>query len=534
MKPANPFIAPLLTAVSPLLGAIAFSGGSVAAAADLGVTIVDADTRQPVPARVRVRDAQGKDHLPGGAQVVRIGDQDKWFVSDGRSRLSVPAGRIEVRIERGTEYRPIKQTIETADDKDNTHAFRLIRWINMRKLGYVCGENHLHVSPQELGSQLAAEGLDFGTSLQWWYRPVYKVPPGEGFIRQLTFAGRITPTSVFDYELEHTWGAVYVLGQPEPLNIKDDWSCANFPIIHNSHKAGALVCYQGGWSREVLLDALLGHVDMVNVCNNNFHRHMFQPRSRYSNLLDVKGFPIYPDDPVGMMRMNTDTYYRLLNCGLRLAAGAGSATGAKRTPVGYNRAYVRAGDDPTLRQFYEAWGAGRNFVTNGPMIFLTVNDRHKPGDTIQLGPQGGSVGINVEALSDQPLTTLEVVINGQVKGQAPDLAGKARLSMSTPIQEGSWIAARCTAEDKLLSDQELAAYDAGPDKDLYKPCRLRFAHTGPIYVTVGGKSARVPASVAEAKRMLDAFEVFTNNTAKGDHRREVLDAVKDARCRLGD
>ena len=35
-----------------------------------------------------------------------------------------------------------------------------------------------------------------------------------------------------------------------------------------------------------------------------------------------------PNTPEGMMRMNTDTYYRLLNCGLRLAAGAGSATGA--------------------------------------------------------------------------------------------------------------------------------------------------------------------------------------------------------------
>jgi hypothetical protein len=100
------------------------------------------------------------------------------------------------------------------------------------------------------------------------------------------------------------------------------------------------VSYQGGWSREVALDALLGHVHVVNVCNNNFHLHQFQPRSRYSNLLEVDGFPVYTDTDLGMMQMNTDTYYRLLNWGLHLATGAGSACGVKQNPVGYNRAYV--------------------------------------------------------------------------------------------------------------------------------------------------------------------------------------------------
>ena len=73
-----------------------------------------------------------------------------------------------------------------------------------------------------------------------------------------------------------------------------------------------------------MIDALLGYVDVVNVCNNNFHRHKYQPRKRYSNLLNVDGFPEYPNTPKGMIQMNCETYYRLLNCGLRLAAGAGA------------------------------------------------------------------------------------------------------------------------------------------------------------------------------------------------------------------
>jgi hypothetical protein len=83
-----------------------------------------------------------------------------------------------------------------------------------------------------------------------------------------------------------------------------------------------------------------------------------------------EGFPVYPDTPEGIMQMNTNTYYRLLNCDLKLAAGAGSATGAKEVPVGYNRAYVRCSDADGLNGFLKAWAEGKNFVTNGPMLFF--------------------------------------------------------------------------------------------------------------------------------------------------------------------
>lgn len=505
-------------------------------AAELDLTIVGGDTGRTVPARVRIRDAEGKDHVPEGAQMVPVGKRDRWFASDGRVRLSLPAGSIGVRIERGTEYKPIKQTIEIADDGPNTRQFKLIRWVNMGERGYVCGENHLHVKPEELAPQVVAEGLDFGTSLQWWNYQRWDLPLSNGGILSMKFAGVRVPCSLCDAEIEHAWGAAYIIGVPHPLYAKRDDKRPNLPIVRQTHEAGAVVCYQGGWSREVLLDALLGYVDVVNVCNNNFHRHAYQPRTRYSNLLNVEGFPEYPGTPSGMMQMNTDTYYRLLNCGLQLAAGAGSATGAKHTPVGYNRAYVRAGEKPTMKAFLDAWRQGRNFVTCGPMIFLTVNGKHKPGDTIGLGAEGGSARIEVEAVSDQPLTSLEVVVNGEVVGQASNLSGsKAKLQLTTDIGEGSWIAARCTDRDKLLSDEELEAnYSYGNARMPCRPCRMRFAHTSPVYVTVEGKGVRVEASVAEARRMLDAFEVFADETVGDAHRGELSAAIKRARGLLAD
>lgn len=523
----------LLIIILLLTYTVAWCDQELAEEAEFLLKVIDKDTGEPTAARVRIRDANGKDHIPPGATNVRIGP-DFWFVTDGRTTISVPPGNFEIRVERGTEFRPLKTTIDVSPGVLNEHTVALERWIDMRELGYVCGENHLHVPIEQLGPQLAAEGLDFGTSLQWWNGPAFEVPKGEGFVRFLEFGGTRTPASVYDFEIEHNWGAVYVIGMPTELTATNDLRRPNLPIVKDAHKDGALVCYQAGWSREVLLNALLGCVDVVNVCNNNFHRHRYQPRSQYSNMLNVEGLPTYPNTAEGMMLMNTDTYYRLLNCGLRLAAGAGSATGAKRNPVGYNRAYVRAGANPTLPQFLQAWREGRNFVTNGPMLFLTIDGKYMPGDTVALARGGGKVEISVEAISEQPLTSIEVVVNGRVLEAKPEIDGaRGTLTLRTEITEGSWIAARCTEEDRFLSDEEMAAYDSpGVGSRLARPCRLRFAHTSPVYVTVDGKSALVTESLEEGRRMLDAFAAFAAGEAADDHRAAILAAVDEARKRL--
>jgi len=491
----------------------------------LELTVIDAGSNLQVPARVRIRDSFGKDHVPADSVPVPIA-KDRWFASSGKLSVQVPAGSVSVRIERGTEYRPVIKTIDVAAGKTARHEFKIERWIDMSKRGYSSGENHLHVSAADLPAMLAAEDLDFGTSLSWWNGPKMDISAERGCLRDLESPGGAISCSVCDAEVEHSWGAVYLVGLRAPIEIPSDGQRSNLPFVKIAHEQKALVCYQAGWSREVLIDALLGYVDVVNVCNNNFHRHKYQPRLRYSNLLNVEGFPDYPNTPQGMLDMNFETYYRLLNCGLKLAAGAGSATGAKTTPVGYNRAYVRSGKNPTLPEFIEAWREGKNFVTNGPMLFLRTNDNQKPGDTVALPAKGGKVSLEVTAQSEQPLRSLEVVANGKVIAAA-ELGPKeheAKLAASLPVEEGTWIAARCTEEDRLLSDEQLKPYARGGSTP-EMPCRIRFAHTSPIYVTVGAKAPFVPSSANQAKAMLKAFEQFAAKTASPDHRNEILQAI---------
>ncbi len=491
----------------------------------LKLSIVDKTTGVQVPARVLVRDRFDKDHIPPDSVVVPIA-QDRWFVCSGESRLRIPAGAVLVRVERGTEYRPVIQTINIQAGQTLGHKVKLERWINMRERGYVSGENHLHVPIEKLSAMLLAEDLDFGTTLSWWNGPKMEISGERGCVRDQQYSNDTITCSVCDAEVEHSWGAVYLVGLSKSVDIPSNGRRSNLPFVKSAREQNGLVCYQAGWSREVLIDAVLGYVDVVNVCNNNFHRYKYQPRKRYSNLLNVEGFPDYPNTPEGMIRMNFETYYRLLNCGLRLAAGAGSATGAKSTPVGYNRAYVRAGSNPTLPEFLEAWRKGRNFVTNGPMIFLRTEKNQRPSDIINLSSVGGTVSLQVTAHSAQPLRSLELVANGRVVGKASigPQQNKAELSLSLPIKEGSWIGARCVEEDGFLSDEQLSRYSRGgslPEKS----CRLRFAHTSPIYVTVGGNGPSVASSVEEARKMLKSFERFARRTAAGEYLNEILEAL---------
>jgi hypothetical protein len=509
----------------------AAAAGSAGRAEVLEFAIVDAATGSPVPARVRVRDAQGRDYVPGGAVTVPIGT-DVWFAAAGGSvRLEMPEGKARVRVERGTEYVPYSGTVDVPGRQTK---IALRRWVDMRAEGYRSGENHLHLPAAALPVMLAAEDLDFGNSLYWWNGPKLPRPPGAEAVRVMEFDGHRAPASVFDAEVEYNWGAVYLNGLQRPIEIAPERARSNLAFVREARKQGALISYQGGWSREVLFDALLGYVDVVNVCNNNFHRHKYQERPQYSNLLKAPGLPEYPGTAEGMMRLNTDSWYRLLNCGLRLAAGAESATGAKTTPPGYNRAYVKVAAGTGLREFYDAWRRGRNFVTNGPMVFLSGPEGAGPGETIALAAPGGSVRVKVRAVSDQPLRSLELVVNGRVEAVAKIARDATTAELEAPVafREGGWIAARATAEDRLLDDSEMVRYDEPGRLGRTAPTRLRFGHTSPIYVTVGGAGARVESSVQEAGAMLAAFERFARESASPAALAEVLAAMPEAARKL--
>ena len=260
--------------------------------------------------------------------------------------------------------------------------------------------------------------------------------------------------------------------------------------------------------------------------------HRYQPRSFYSNLLNVDGLPVYQDTPEGMMQMNFETYYRLLNCGLHLSAGAGSATGVKQVPVGYNRAYVRCSPDGDLSEYLEGLRKGRNFVTNGPMVFFKSANGLKPGDSFTLPDTGDTVGFEIEVISDSPLKSIEIVVNGEVKKRFMPTTGQTIFAtfVTIEIDRSSWVCARCVDVDMLLTDTELAAYEGPPVRLNQKPNRLRFAHTSPIYMYCGKSDIAVKKSIEEGLRIIKAFRSFACANSDPEYR----DKMKHAEIRAGE
>jgi hypothetical protein len=175
-------------------------------------------------------------------------------------------------------------------------------------------------------------------------------------------------------------------------------------------------------------------------------------------------------------------WYRLLNLGYRIPAGAGTDAMANfaslRGPVGLNRVYAWVPEWPlNVELWYEALKKGRTFATNGPLLEFTLGG--KPiGDELKFERAQPAVPFTAKLRSIVPVDHLEVVCNGQVV-QALKLEGErdsADASGTLPLKESGWCVLRASSDN--------AEY---PVLDNYV-----YATTSPIYVTIGGKPPHSP------------------------------------------
>ena len=166
-------------------------------------------------------------------------------------------------------------------------------------------------------------------------------------------------------------------------------------------------------------------------------------------------------------------WYRLLNCGFRLPASAGTDCFLNRIRSrlpGGDRVYVKVDGEFTHQAWLEGLRAGRSFVTSGPMLELTVEGRG-PSDTVRIaGP--GTVHVRARAESQFPLNRMEVIHNGQVaaKGALDGNQETHELDVQIPVNRSGWFSLR-------VSGRTHPDHAAGPLE----------AHTSPIYLQVAGK-----------------------------------------------
>ena len=494
----------------------------------LSLQVVDSSGR-PLPVRVSVRDAGDRAYAPDDAWRHADDGFDRgerrfeygYFHTEGRARLTVPVGTLQVEVSRGPEWRVERRTVQVEAGHAATVRVALRRLADLRARGWYAGDLHVHMNyggayrndPARLAAQARAEDLHVVENLI--VNKEGRVPDVDYFRPGLDPASDST-TLILHGQEYHTsfWGHVGLLGLREHLILPGYTAYAGTPMATlqpTNARVAALARAQGALVGYVHpYDAMPDPADTARALTHAL------PVDAALGLVDYYEALGFVDDPMA----TAGVWYRLLNCGFRLPAGGGTDAMANfaslRGPVGMNRVYVRSGGPLEHRRWLGALKAGRSFATNGPLLELTVDGRGLGEDVALAAP--GEITARVRLRSTVPVDHLELVRNGEVVHTVP-LAGDRTAATATvrlPVDRSGWILLRARGDG--------ARY---PVLDLYP-----YATTSPVYLTVAGRPARSPSDaqffVAWMDRTRAAVERHRDWNTE-EERRDVLAMLARAR-----
>jgi hypothetical protein len=239
-------------------------------------------------------------------------------------------------------------------------------------------------------------------------------------------------------------------------------------------------------AKELPVDVALGKIDSIDVMGSNHFANM----------------------PV---------WYGLLNCGFRVPASAGTDCFLNRIPSrlpGSDRAYVRVEGDFSYDRWIQNLKAGRSFVTNGPMLELSIDGKGL-GETIRRDT-AGELRVQARVMTQYPVDRVEVIFNGRVVASAAELGDgrQVTLDQQIPIPHSGWLALRA----------------GGPSHA--EQSRGVFSHTSAIYVEVAGKPADMRADAKYFLQWIDRLwaDVRRRNRIPSRHQTHVESQISAARA----
>ena len=478
------------------------------------------------PARIHVRDAEGKYWPPDGHQKnIRIGwreDVGGDVLIDGKTyayvasdfTVRVPPGRYTIEGLRGIEYEPVTSEFDVDSSRTPPVELRFRRWSHIEEDGWYSGDTHVHfLDVASAALEAKAEDLHIVNILatKW----------GELITDVKQFTGGSDPVSdaqtiVYVNEesrhgfLGHTvllnlkkliyplgWGSIEEEGVPGGIDYP--------PMARQADAAHA----QGGfvsWAHfpnpkgEVAIDIALGKVDSVDLMTwgNAFGQDDVRPPA-------------------------SQTWYRFLNCGFRIPATGGTDKMWNNQVVGIPRTYVNIKEGLSYTGWLDSIRAGKTFVTTGPVIFLTVDGKGL-GETISAS-KGQDMSVKAEVRSRIPVEKLEIVQGGEIVAvkENPDASRNLTLETTLNAEKSSWIAARAySAEILPYQTSWYVVRDGIP----------LMAHTSPVYVEVDGQPTRSSEDAAFFMGWIDESLDWVKDTARipdPEQRLEMIDLFESAR-----
>lgn len=444
---------------------ITCSGGALIAAPRGVLTIrtVDSATMQPIPARIHIKDHEGK-----AVQIPRIPYWKDHHTFDGQIRLSLRAGIYTFEIEHGPEYRVHRGNFVMNDGAKDTQQVIMRRFVNMAKEGWYSGDLHIHRPVKDVPLLMKAEELYVGPVITWWNaKNLWQDnAPEEPLLREIEDEGATRYMHVLAGEDERDGGALLYFNMPSVFDItRANWhypSSMDFLLAIRKQHPTVHVDIEKPFWWDMPMWIASGRVDSIGICNNHMMRSKMYEDEAWGKGRDKRILP----PPRGNGRWSQQLYYKILNTGHRIPPSAGSASGVLENPVGYNRVYVHCGDEFTYQRWFENLRKGQVVVTNGPMMRPLVNGQ-LPGHVFTVA-EGGAIDLDptLNLSLREKVEYLEIVKNGEVVEQVrlDEYAKKGGHLPTVKFEKSGWMLIRCVTENEET---------------------FRFASTGPYYVEVG-------------------------------------------------
>jgi len=447
---------------------------------------------EPKPVRLSISDAGGRFYAPANAWIHADDGYDRaerpfeahYFHAQGMAELDVPAGKIELETVSGLEsYSRHSFDLRAGQSVEHVVLLTPRKWTGQGKERWMSGDLHVHMNyggayrntPTHLVEQARAEDLSVVNNLIVNKEQRFPDIAYDG--EQLDSASKPDALVVHGQEFHTSYW-----GHRGLLNLKGHLLLPGYAGYPNTAAASLYPMNADVYDMAHARGALVGAVHPFDAVPDPFAN----PPQRITDELpvDVALGKLDYMEIVGFSdhRSTAAIWYKLLNLGYRIPAGAGTDAMANfaslRGPVGMNRVYAWVPEWPlNIELWYEALQKGRTFATNGPLLEFTLGGK-RIGDEVTFEGAQAAVPFTAKMRSIVPVDHLEVVCNGRVV-QTLKLEG-ARDSADTrgtlPLQESGWCILRASSDK--------AEY---PVLDNYV-----YATTSSIYVTIGNKQPRSP------------------------------------------
>jgi len=447
-----------------------------------------------LPARLSVTDESGRFCAPDGAWIHADDGYDRkkrtfeahYFHLTEQANLVVPVGKIKIEAMKGFAYKPVEQTVEIQPGESKHVEIKLEPLDNGLRdaKNWISGDLHVHMnyggtyenSAERLAEQAKAEGLVIVNNLVVNKEQRFPDIASVGGNQENAEEGNVVIVSGQEFHTSY-WGHRGLLGlrgaillpgyAGYPNTAAASLDPMNADVYDLAHAQGALVGAVHPFDEvpdpfanppqkitdELPVDVALGKLDYMEIVGFSDHKS------------------------------TAAVWYKLLNLGFRLPAGAGTDATTNyaapiRSQLGADRVYVWVPEWPlNVELWFEGLKKGRTFATNGPLLeFMLGGER--VGSELKFEGAQAAVPFTAKLRSIVPVNHLEVVCNGKV-AQTLKLEGTrdaADVAGTLPLKESGWCVLRA------WSDR-----DEYPVLDNYV-----YGTTSPVYVAIGGKGPRSP------------------------------------------